>query len=90
MNREFINKHMSVMFEQTRMMRELLNRMEMYMEEIEWEMEEPLDLPPKPIRVTDFDYKVRPKYCMCDECWGVRKRECDCPECREDASYRMD
>ena len=62
---------MSVMFEQIRIMRDLLDKLEMRMEEVEYELEEPIDF--------NVDYDP----------WFTDNK-CNCPGCREDASYRMD
>ena len=70
MNRVFIDKQMSVMFEQVRIMRDLLDKLEMRMEEVEYELED-----------IDFTYDY--------DDW-VADNKCNCPDCREDASYRMD
>lgn len=71
MNRVFIDKQMSVMYEQISIMRDLLGRLELRMQDIEYELEEPIDFA--------YDY----------DAW-VSDNKCNCPDCREDSSYRMD
>ena len=87
---DFMNRQLAVIFSNMRIIRDIMGDIELRLEEIEYELEEPVEFTRRSFGVTDLPYEARPKYCMCDDCWGVRKNECDCPDCREDASYRMD
>lgn len=71
--RQFMQMQLAVLFEQMRIIRELMGNMEMRLEEIDYECDEPLDFK------VGFDW---------DD--NIDLGDCDCPECRDDRSYRMD
>ena len=74
--RDFMNRQLSVIFEQMRLVKNLLEQMEMRLEEIEYECEEPIDFK------VGFDWA--------DDEDNFMRIKCDCPECQDDRSYRMD